>query len=328
MTNLEYANARIKGLKGRLLQQNDIKIALELKAVQDFAVWMESTPYKSVLAGKGISDIETALFREWINTNEKIMKLMPEDIQGFFAARTSSQEIEALKFIVSAKKSGRDAGVYAVFLSRGMKSRGKKLAEAETVESLADILGRTDYGFLLKKALEEKKDISHELERYYFENLWALTEKLSGDYRETAEKLIGTEIDAANIMSILRSKALGRQEHDIIPVYHRFGRGGVHESLKADGVSGVLSVISQGTYGKVLEEVAQKFDKDKSLFHFEQALSRHVLRVYRKGIMDVLGIGVPLAYLRLKETEITNLRSIALGLENGLDKSDIEEMIS
>ena len=327
MTSLEYANARIKGLKSFLIKESDIRIAMELKNVRDFAVWLENTPYKNVLEGKGIEDIERALFREWVDTSEKIKGLVPDDTRDFFSAFVSVFEIEALKMMVASKTNGRTSDSYAVSFSGRLRTRSKKLAEAETVNAMAEVLGRTEYGQLFRKCIEEKKDINAELDMYYFTKLWHEFSRLSSSHRDSAEKLIGTDIDAVNVMKILRAKENGDNEVSVIEIFHRLRKQAVNDCKKTDSVKSALSILSSGAYGRLLDEASQRYEKDKSLFHFEQSLRRFALKLYRSAMMDVLGVGVPLSYLKLKETEIKNLRSIALGLDNGLGKNDIEEML-
>lgn len=329
MVGLEYTNARIRGMKSFLIKENELKVALELKSTADFAIWLENTPYKSGMEGKSISDIEAALFRDWVKTHEQILRIVPSKLGDFFRARISGYEAGALKFLINSKSGGSgNVEAYAVFFSRRLKPLVKRLLEAESIEAMVDVLEGTDYGKHLKKWLDEGKELTTELDRHHFRNLWSVTVKLPNKYRSATKMLVGKEIDLLNIMNILRVKAQHSDVEDpLIPVFYRLRKALARECLNAADVKGAVSLLGTSTYGRIVEEAAQKYDQTKSLFHFEQAVRKHLMQMYRRALYDVFTPGVALGYMKLKEAEITNLKSIAFGLENGIPKSGIEEMM-
>jgi len=328
MAGLEYANARVKAMKSRLLGESDIKIALEMKSVHDLAVWLEGTSYKPFVGGKTIKAVEKALFDSWKHDTAKVLGFLPESVSGFFSSLLSVFEVEAVKALAGSKISGSAPDESCmVFFSGALKKKLKAMLEAETLESLADVFGRSDYGKIIRRCLAEGKNINTALDGYYFERLWQAVAGLPRGFRKTAASLAGAEIDSSVIINILRSKQRGTEEIPLASAFHRIKKGTIEECRKADSVSGALSVLYGTVYGGVLSEVSQKYDEDKSLFHFEQALLRYRMRLYRRAVLDVLGIGVPISYMKFREMETRHLRSIALGLENGLSRSEIEEMV-
>jgi vacuolar-type H+-ATPase subunit C/Vma6 len=332
MAGLEYTNARIRGMKSFLIKESEIRIALELKTAADFAVWLENTPYKALLEGKAIADINSALFRDWIRTNGKIARIVPDGMREFLSARASAFEIEALKLLINSK-SGEAGGTgdvesYLVFLSRKLKSKERELVAADSVEKLVDLLEGTGYGIMLKRWADEGKELTSELDRYYYEKMWFLAGKLPGGQSGAARKLMGAEIDIVNIMNILRSKSPGTEkETELIPIFNRLRKAVASESIKAPDVKGAVSALSGTPYGRVLDEQMQEHEKTRSLFCFEMGLRRYLLREHRKAMFVVFSIGVALGFLKLKEFEISNMRSIAYGIDNGLGKDQIEGML-
>lgn len=329
MAGLEYANARIRARKGILLGRSELKIALEMKNVHDLAVWLEGTPYKEFITSKDTKGIETALFENWKSTAESILGFLPLNTHEFFSAYLSVFEVEAVKALVGSKASGTSPhGNYIAFLSRNLKKRTKAMLDAETPEALAEIFSRTDYGIIIKRCLAEGTDISMALDMHYFERLWNTANSLPSGYRKIAVKLVGAESDSANIINILRAKQSGAEAIPVIKAFHRFSRSAADACMRADGTEGALSVLSSTFYGSILDEARGRYEADKTLFHFEHALTMYRMKLYRSAMLDVLGIGLPIAYLKLKEWELRHLRTIALGLENGLSRKEIEEMLS
>ncbi len=327
MTNLEYSNARIKGLKSFLISENDMKIALEMKSVRDFSSWLESSSYKSSVDGKSLLDIENGLFLDLLKTSEKILRIVPENTVSFFSARLSYFEIESLKLLFNLKSSGISNENRTAFLTGKLKKLANALSSADSAEEISEILKKTKYGDVISGCLERKEDVCSGLDRYYFERLWEEVGKLPRGYRPLVREIIGTEIDCANIMLALRAKARGEDKCPVIPIFHNLKNNFGTSCDSADGVRGVISLISESAYVRILDDAIRSYSDGKSLFMFEQLLRRRVANAYKKAASDTLSIGVPLAYVKMKENEITNLRSVSMGLSSGMSKPEIEEMI-
>jgi vacuolar-type H+-ATPase subunit C/Vma6 len=81
-------------------------------------------------------------------------------------------------------------------------------------------------------------------------------------------------------------------------------------------------------YTDVLLRVLPLYDTEKTLIPFEDALWRHFATVVRKTLKGYpINIGTIIGFLYLKELEIQNLCTIAVGKENNLPAEEISKLV-
>jgi V/A-type H+-transporting ATPase subunit C len=155
-------------------------------------------------------------------------------------------------------------------------------------------------------------------------------ETLKGRDKEIAKQLIGIEIDAMNIMILLRTiHWRGKIDPDlIIPYFYHLSEKLVNECAKCDSLEDVITKLSKTPYGKILNQSLENYRQKRSLLSFELSLKKYCLEKNENFLRgDPFQIGTLLGYLKLKEVEIENLRAIAVGIENKLPEEEIEKLI-
>ncbi len=333
-----YANARIHGMRSNLLSEKQITAAVKFSSLNDFLAFLEDSPYKEALyatESKNPRDIENALLSELIRTNKIVLDFAPKSAKIFLSEYFKRYEIQYLKNLLYSKAGERENfhESYTDSFSRKFSDLSAKLKETKNVEEVVIALERTNYGFL-RSHIEDYKTFNSvlplilSLDTYYFGQLLSASKKMPSRDKDGAENIIGMEIDAANIMTLLRKLNTENIERFLILHSHRIPNNVISMCLKATSVEDVISKLSETTYSKILSDALDEFQKTNSLLSFELALKKYVLAKNKElSLGDPFYIGTLLSYLALKENEIKNLRVICTGIAHNLSKDEINDSI-
>lgn len=89
--------------------------------------------------------------------------------------------------------------------------------------------------------------------------------------------------------------------------------------LAAGSIEGAIPVLAATPYARILRSVFSEYALSGSLAEYDRALSQRLMSdTVRTGKRDLLGMGVPVAYLLALEAEVANLRVIAHGKAFGI----------
>ncbi|MBN1455185.1 MAG: V-type ATPase subunit [Methanomicrobia archaeon] len=344
-----YANvyARIRARVGDIIAEGKIRELIEARP-SDFLPLLMDTAYKEQLTRAGVTTldarrIEAALKAELVSQYVMVLRSTKGPIRGIFYEILRRLEVKNLKALLRTKAT--DTRTYAgvetlIFpVEDVFKRRMSKLKE---VDSLADLISHMEspYREVLANAYPEYETTGRllVLERALDEEIcgaiWEQTEELGGDDREIVRKIVGTELDLTNIMTLLRCKAEGippsKIRSYVLPYAYRvdFGADALNEPVMAENVAAAIRAMPTSPYTDVLIRVLPLYDTEKTLIPFEDALWRHFATVVRKTLKGYpINIGTIIGFLYLKELEIQNLCSIAVGKENNLTAEEISKLM-
>lgn len=329
--NYPYLVARVRAMKGRLLKR-DVYGRLMGMGLKDIIRFIGETDYKKEideLAGKysGIDLLEKALNLNLGRTINKLIKISTGDARRKIVAYSSKYEVINVRNII-------------VGVGRGLpiEEIEKSLVpvEAEPLEMEFDIYG------LLKMNLSEIRDelgrhrdyravaerkslveMEEELIRLYYERL---ASGFSGRSREDriVREVVSTEIDARNIMTVLRMKADGATPREIR--WRLIENGAIPrkemELLIREEFDEILKHLKNYPFFQYIKEGIEKRDLSK----IEQGLKRYILKKAEKlAYYRPISILPVINYLMRKENEVSNLRLIARGKELNLREDLIRE---
>lgn len=333
-----YANARIRGMRSRLLDRAFLDALIEEPNVSRLVQDLTETEYgpdleESLIHGLDAANVDTALRNNMVRTFQKIMGFLNEEAAYLVTTLLGRWDVFNIKTILRAKHMH----LTHEELKDGLLPAGQltpvdleALSAAEDVRTVVDIAAtwrlpmatalRDGYAEFMRSG--ELASLELALDRYY--TGWAqarLTKR--GPNVRMARKVLATQVDVSNLVMVLR---LQSADVENIDVGQFFLEGGEHItpelytslSLMSD-VDEVLDRLRGTAYGRALDEVSMTYLEQNSISVFERALedlfTRRTLGV-AKG--DPLGIGVAISYLWAKQNEITNLRIIVKGKSVGM----------
>jgi V/A-type H+-transporting ATPase subunit C len=169
------------------------------------------------------------------------------------------------------------------------------------------------------------------VDKYALLEIWKASDLKEWIDKRSAQTLVGEQIDAANLMLLARSKAIGIADDEIkrilVPVNYRLGEA-LHDAVAAGSTTTALRLFLRTTYGDLVGRFLETFKEGDSLHALDMSLRR-----WRAGnCLAAFGgfpfcAGLPLAFAYLTGYEISDIQSILFGKDDNLAPETIEESL-
>jgi V/A-type H+/Na+-transporting ATPase subunit C len=315
-----YINARVRGLKSKLLAPEFYTEALNASDFKAFMSTLGQSPYGRDLEeaqsrSQGLQALDTALARNFYTTAQSISGFsdgQPGDLISLLLLR---YDLANIKTIARAKHAGRNLeDIQASLFPAG----SLKPAVLDTIAAGTDMAGVAQAllasptplrGAFARAAASYQTDkdlykLELELDRAYFKLL------LDGldDTKAPTEfvRYIRREVDATNLRTALKLRSAGSATSDelFISGGKEITRG-LFDSIVNDKGSSTI----QGLAGTSFASAAEA----SSLAQAEDAIRNVLNQNARRISADPLDIGVVVNFLRMKETETAKLRLLGRG---------------
>lgn len=334
-----FINAKVRGMKSRLLDSSKYRQLLETTQLDAFLKVLLETDYAPELLELDskepiITELTDALDRSLLLTFDVILKFFrPKDESALIHRLITKIDIENLKIIMRGKKRGISPLQISDSLSptNGFSELNyDDLLNSRDMEHLVSTLGRTPYTNPLTNALplfeEEGRTaiLERVLDETYYNELWNLLDNLSGTDKKIMKIYLGTFFDIMNIMTILRYRIFYDIEPDelqkmVIPMRYMLNKTEASRLCRATKED-FSELVEETYYGKRAGEIKNLTDLEIGLYRMMRAAA---VRLLSKGAP--FHIGTIVGYLTLKEMEVTNLKSIAEGKRHLLSEEEISE---
>jgi V/A-type H+-transporting ATPase subunit C len=342
-----YVYARIRARMSDLLDERRLRELVDSRR-EDFLSSLMDTAYKEKLTKAAVVEldarsIEKALKEELIDQYLMVIKSTEGVIRDVFAELLRRLEVKNLKAVIRAKAveiagTGTTEATMFFPVEEFFKRRISRLTEADSIESVIKQL-ENPYRRVLEEALPEYEKskrilvIENALDREIFGAIWSRIERLSGEDKEIVRKIVGTEFDLANLMTLLRCKSERVAEDAMIkyflPFTFDFDADAVQDSISAENVSVAIQLMPASAYKGVLTGALSSYDAEKSLVPFENTLRKYFFETIKNTLRGYpINIGTAIGFLYLKEIEISNLCTIAVCKENEIPAEDTMKIIT
>jgi len=341
----DYVNARIKGMKSRLLSTSVFDTLILKPDVESIINELENTAYKEEIEKvsvqySGITCIEVALRRDFTHAFRKILSYMKgDDAEKYIKILLSRWDVQNIKTILR----GKNIHIPSAEILECMIPAGEldevtltELLKQSDVKSVIDLLAT--WGIRYSKPLirnykeySERRDLTvleYAIDKFYFENALMAVKEDEYDDRIVRD-MIMTEIDVTNIKSVLK---MIRDKIDIEEAQNNLIKGGITldiEKLTAMVSSGSLAgAIKQleATPYSFLSSVPEDVFKTGNISVFEKELEKYLIkRGISRYLGDPLSIAIAIGYIWAKYNEITNIRIIARCKTRDISEKEIRE---
>lgn len=317
----EYAAARLRAMKGRLIDRAKFSKMAEARSVSEIANHLENTDYEAVLYPGLEKDIV------WIeNELDKIFVGILEKIKGFYYGREKQildiflkeWEVKNLKLLIKSVFSGEDLKDFLIPL-KGFHI--EDLVKSNNTEELVNRLKGTEYYEPLYSGLKKIDQfgvpfIDFCLERVYSKYCLEIADKLKE--KEIVISYLKVRNDIINLRNILRSIIFKRDlsEFFIEPTNVR------KEWFRLGSIEALLEKLK-----------SEEFDiKDLTTLEddtaFELLMDKNLEKLVSKFLMDSpFDTGLLLYYLVMKRKEINKLKIITRFVKEGLNKEDLKMLV-
>jgi V/A-type H+/Na+-transporting ATPase subunit C len=327
----DYINARIKGMKSRLLAPPVFESLILKPDVESIIAELENTPYKveierATIQYSGIKCIEVALRNDFTKAFRKILGYMKDgESEIYIKILLSRWDIQNIKTILRGKNIYMtSAEIVECLVPAGQLDDTTliELIKQPDVKAVIDLLATwgIEYAKPLTrnfKEYSEKRDLSileYAIDKFYYENA---LDSLGGDSYDDRiiRDMITTEIDVTNIKNVLK---MIRDKIDIEEAQTFLIKGGITldiekflSMLRSGTLEGAIKMLDATPY-KFLSDLPADVFKAEKISVFEKELEKYLIkRGISRFLGDPLSIAVAVGYVWAKYNEITNIRIIA-----------------
>lgn len=339
MTDYDYANARLRAMRSRLLPAATLA---DLATVPDLTALLNAltrTPYReavelALVNQTGLSALREALQADLYGRLRRAGRFFSGAAAELAALALSRFDLENLKAVLRGLTQAlAPEAITGALIPAGSIPPSDWLAMAQTGNPRQAIDLLATWRLPLAAPLVELRasqpgasslQLELALERWQFARLTARREAAA----RPLQTLAHLTADSANTMTVLRlvglpGKATFLQQH--------FGTPNVTSLLVGPGrmpfsqlaaaasqetVAAAVDVLRDGSLGEPLRAALPRFRATGQLSSLERALQREELALARRFFVSAAdNIGVFLGYLLLSQNEAANLRRIGYGLD-------------
>jgi V/A-type H+-transporting ATPase subunit C len=341
----DYVNARIKGMKSRLLAPPVFETLILKPDVESIIAELENTSYKqeiekATVQYSGIKCIEVALRKDFTNAFRKILGFMKGgESETYINILLSRWDIQNIKTILRGKNIHMtSAEIVECLVPAGQLDDTTliELIKQPDVKAVIDLLATwgIEYAKPLTRNFKEysdKRDLSileYAIDKFYYENALEKLGEDSYDDRIILD-MITTEIDVTNIKNVLkmiRDKIeIEEAEGFLINDGAKLNRERLLAMIRTGTLEGAIKVLDATPY-KFLSELPADVFKTEKVSVFEKELEKYLIkRGISRFLGDPLSIAVAVGYVWAKYNEITNIRIIARCKTADITEKEIRE---
>jgi V/A-type H+/Na+-transporting ATPase subunit C len=324
--NYGYVNARVRGLRSRLLPDGFVAEQVDAPSFAAFTGALAQTSYardleEAMAEHVGLTAVDEALARNYLRATDTLLRTARGSARDLIGLLLRRHDLANLKAIGRGRHAGRDAdAVLAAVLPAGDLKAAvvRAMADAPDLGAAGQVLALSRHPLaepFRKAAAAYAADgdlLAFEvaLDRAFYEGWAADAERLPAP--DGFRRYVAAEIDATNLRTALKLRgADGDPKRYFVP-------GGAALSAAA------FADIARAPSGEPLPTHAgplAPLGGATSLTDVEVRLGAMLDTMARRLASDPLDVGLVTDYLRRKERETAQLRLLARGTYYGVPRA-------
>ena len=349
MSSKTYVGTKAFAIRGTLLDRGTVQKLAEATSLEELVNRLRSTPYSDVLSALAppfeARKVELALRERLASVHHSIMSSAGKYkiIELYYLKHIAWD----LKVALKAKALGRPYEETLEFLDMkaeelvGRRDLVVRVLTAKDISEGVAALSGTEFHGDVERALASfvaKREvrffdlfIDHavlsSISKEYSNNFKLYASPRATDVAGVGD-IVANEVDAYNILSILRSKLWGLPEAEIqglmISPTHRATSSVLSRMAGAESVQDGLKLVES-----LLGTQAQSAQDDEQLIDsVEESFTNEMRDTAAKAfVWQGLGPGTTLGLIKLLEFEVSNLAAIAIGVEARMDPRVIQSKL-
>ena len=325
-TDYKGINTLIRTYELRLLKREDFERLIKadsLKAALDF---LKSTDYEidteAVLHDKRFNEF---LMTHLSNVYEELYEVAPQpELVDLFSLRYSYHN---LKVMLKERFLEQDHSDLLIPIGRLSLDSLRNLIETQESSSAHPIMTEA-----VKAVIEEFEEsqrieaVTVYMDTYYLRHLRAISNDLNNP---TITKITDLIIDMYNLSTVVRSRKQGKPRSHLYALLSSAGSVSKQEMID-ESINGPVAVIKKlyggQTYSSELDKVISDNNTVQTL-KLDKLQADLIHDVVSSGLYEAFGPMPLLGYLYAKETEVTNLRLLLVGKDNGINEDILRESV-
>jgi len=337
-------NAKVRVMYSTLFSQEKLTELYEAADFDALIANLRNSPYgpylendkdKNLTARRAAYEIRGRLTHDY----HAIIQIAPKQAQMLLTQRLRYFEVDNLKAVLRGiiAKSPWDRVRFVLFpLGDETVLPAQEMVESGSMAAAVELLRGTPYYETLSHAMRRFSaeqnifPLEVALDLTYWRELWQIVNTLPGNDRVQARRLIGTLVDANNLMWAVRYRVYFHlAEEELINYTLPFGYHVRDEDIRAIAAGADIAQVVRRIYPDLPDVDDMLQDPQHGLGDLEMELSRDLLRQCRAAFVgDPFQVGVPLAYLQLLELEIQDLTVLMEAKAGGVPPQDIRPYLN
>jgi V/A-type H+-transporting ATPase subunit C len=337
MPNKIFGTVLAHSLRGKMLSKSELQTLAESRDIEELVTRMKNTVYLDALAKLTrpftAEKVEGALREYLVNQHAKMVNIANGSaiLNAYFVRHITWN----LKIILKGKAMGR---TYEELLPKinlraeelvGRRDLVVKALVAKDFDEAVNSLAGSEFGEDAKKAAQsykEKGDVrvfDTYLDHAFYKSLdraVVFESKL-----QDAQKLVGIDIDAYNVLAVLRGKYWGLSPADvadlIVTTTTKVSKDMLQKMINTEKIQEAIGELAATTYKDLIPRSAAN-DID-AIMQLEAGFEKEALKRIMNSFRTVFTIANLLASLKLMGYEIRNLAAIAAGVEQKIPADKI-----
>jgi V/A-type H+-transporting ATPase subunit C len=337
MPNKIFGTVLAHSLRGKMLSKSELQTLAESRDIEELVTRMKNTVYLDALAKLTrpftAEKVEGALREHLVNQHAKMVNIANGSaiLNAYFVRHITWN----LKIILKGKAMGR---TYEELLPKinlraeelvGRRDLVVKALVAKDFDEAVNSLAGSEFGEDAKKAAQsykEKGDVrvfDTYLDHAFYKSLdraVVFESKL-----QDAQKLVGIDIDAYNVLAVLRGKYWGLSPADvadlIVTTTTKVSKDMLQKMINTEKIQEAIGELAATTYKDLIPRSAAN-DID-AIMQLEAGFEKEALKRIMNSFRTVFTVANLLASLKLMGYEIRNLAAIAAGVEQKIPADKI-----
>ncbi len=334
-----YINARVRGMKAKLLGPTFYQAALDASDFRAFTASLSQTPYVRELEEAqaretGLAVIDQAVARNVYHTAHSLLTFSdgrPRELIGLLLMRFDLANVKAIARGKHAGKGLEDIQGSLFPAGELRPSLLEQAAMASDMAAAAQVLAvaRSEVTAAFVKAARRYQNdpdlytLEVALDQAYYA---AILSRAEGAHApEGLKRYLQTEIDATNLRTAL--KVRGTSAHAVADLFVRGGheiKRATFDTIVNDAEGTSLGVLAGGSFAAVAAVATGEGGLGAAEAEIRKVLDADA---HRLGLAP-LDIGVVVDYLRRKEAEAAQLRLLARGKFYGVPRETLERELA
>jgi V/A-type H+-transporting ATPase subunit C len=333
-------SSKARASYGRLLTEENYKMLIEMKSVNDIAGYLKNnTYYREILSNVDETKIHRGQLENIIKTDimkeyDKFLRFTSGNARKFLQSTYKKYETESLKIIFRRLETVggvMSAEGYLLFLKNTSEIDFHNLIKSKDSLEFIENLKGTEYYDVLRPftGIGVKINLFNlemVLDLHYFKYLYKRMKKylIGMDFIPLA-KSFGVKTDVLNMLWIYRCKKYYNMKKEIIrnyllPFNSGLTKDTLNKLIEAENIEEFLEIAEKSKYSDI-------FKRDIDGF-FEVNFADYMYNIHMKLFRKYpLSVTAAVDYIHMKEYELSNIISIIEGIRYGLRPDKIRKFI-
>jgi V/A-type H+-transporting ATPase subunit C len=341
-----FVNARIRGMKSRFLTIGTYENLLQAGSYSDFIKILSGTYYGSIMSKHSQSAVPSPdelgliLSQDFADVSSNLSRSLTGKVRDFAETYLEMFLAESVKSIIRGLHVGLDKDEilrFSVPTSPAQAALFQSLVDAGSVQRMIDLLPRWDLKVALLTRIPSYQEFDSTaplevaIEEWYLRNTLDALKEFSKAEQERVLDILESRVILRNILTGIRVNLLQLEPRVLELSLIRFSRTReITESImNAKSWREVLAKLDSTRFAQLGGRLVRLFEDTNDMGNVELAIEDYIAqRIKRQMTAFPFHLGTIIGFFSLKQYEIRNVRSIAVGIERGESAETIRRMIT